>query len=769
MSKKSPRLWDRLSILLLLVCIWLPAAVLRSTGWAPDLDQVELLALIGVGLGLLVGRSKLSTVKAHGIFFVLTLIIPVWLFTARMTPANPWWTRLSLLAYRVNLAFAQVINGRLVQDSIIFIIFCSYFFWIIGYFTGYGFSRKWNPWQGLLAAAGIFGVIDFYAGEHIGTKWVGAILAFCLLLLAARLFWVYQKSVWKENGYFIERDAGETVFRVAGITAVILVLLSWNLQTIILSFTPGTPEHEKVSEFWKNIQSGMQNNFAALQSSTSLTGSYPGGMKLGDQAPIRQNPAFQVKILSTSGEIPRFYWRVRIYDEYKNGQWQAPEISNLNGPIMSAEQMDASPMFSRAKVQYIWQEGDGSIIPFTGRLGGLDIPYNFELYKDNGQVSGDGILFPGKPLAKDSLFILDSAVFSGSQDDLRSIAYSFPGEVGARYLQVPSTVPPRVIDLAKQIAVGDTVFERVQSVTEFLRNGYIYKSQISPIPAGRDPIDWFLFESKQGFCNYYASAEVILLRAAGIPARLAVGYSQGDATSDGFQIRLVNGHAWPEVYFPGAGWVPFEPTSSEADLPYSIGTTDNQNNPRDELSPEERRGQGLGNTGLQPNPGEETEGIATSPAKWIIPVILLVIATLCGVGIWLVAKKKAWKKPPRLSLIILRWLTAHHLHIPSWLAWWDWYTGLSDLARQYFWLEKLAVFSGLVSKLSGTPAELIIELTDAMPDQLPAARQFLDGLYMELYSREKDYPANECKAAGAALQKGLIKAIRERLFHISMK
>ena len=197
--------------------------------------------------------------------------------------------------------------------------------------------------------------------------------------------------------------------------------------------------------------------------------------------------------------------------------------------------------------------------------------------------------------------------------------------------------------MAKQIAVGDTVFERVQSVTEYLRTGYVYKSQISPIPAGRDPSRLVLFESKQGFCNYYASAEVILLRAAGIPARLAVGYSQGDPTSDRFPIRLVNGHAWPEVYFPGAGWVPFEPTSSEADLPYSIGTNENQNNPRDELSPEERRGQGLGNTGLQPNPGEHVEGIASSPAKWIIPVVLLVIAILCGVGIWLVIKKRPGK------------------------------------------------------------------------------------------------------------------------------
>jgi len=101
------------------------------------------------------------------------------------------------------------------------------------------------------------------------------------------------------------------------------------------------------------------------------------------------------------------------------------------------------------------------------------------------------------------------------------------------------------------------------NVTRYLRSQIAYKNRIPTPPTGRDPVDWFLFEKKEGFCTYYASAEVILLRAAGIPARLAVGYSQGERVENTFLVKLNDAHAWPEVYFPGIGWIEFEPTSNE--------------------------------------------------------------------------------------------------------------------------------------------------------------------------------------------------------------
>ncbi len=92
-------------------------------------------------------------------------------------------------------------------------------------------------------------------------------------------------------------------------------------------------------------------------------------------------------------------------------------------------------------------------------------------------------------------------------------------------------------------------------------------------PQGRDIIDWMLFDLKEGFCNYYATAEIVMLRLLGIPARLAVGYAQGerDAETDAFIVRQRDAHAWPEVYFPRYGWIEFEPTLNQRPLRRPVG------------------------------------------------------------------------------------------------------------------------------------------------------------------------------------------------------
>ena len=81
-------------------------------------------------------------------------------------------------------------------------------------------------------------------------------------------------------------------------------------------------------------------------------------------------------------------------------------------------------------------------------------------------------------------------------------------------------------------------------------------------------MDWVLFDLKQGYCNYYASAMVVMLRTMGIPARMAAGFAQGTWNSDeqAFVVEERDAHTWVEVYFPGYGWVEFEPTAAQAPL-----------------------------------------------------------------------------------------------------------------------------------------------------------------------------------------------------------
>ena len=108
-----------------------------------------------------------------------------------------------------------------------------------------------------------------------------------------------------------------------------------------------------------------------------------------------------------------------------------------------------------------------------------------------------------------------------------------------------------------------TPYDRVRSIERYLRT-FPYTLDVPHPPASRDLVDYFLFDLKEGYCDYYASAMVVLARAAGIPARLAIGYASGDYNekSRRFMVTGADAHSWVEVDFPNTGWVPFEPTAS---------------------------------------------------------------------------------------------------------------------------------------------------------------------------------------------------------------
>lgn len=136
------------------------------------------------------------------------------------------------------------------------------------------------------------------------------------------------------------------------------------------------------------------------------------------------------------------------------------------------------------------------------------------------------------------------------------------------WLQLPSTVPSRVRELGRRLVSGaPTRREAVLAVEDHLRARATYRLD-SPVPEeGEDAVDDFLFDSRTGFCEQFASAEVVLLRSAGVPARLATGFAGGDSTggdSAGGPWRTLRGsdaHAWVEVWFPERGWVSSDPTA----------------------------------------------------------------------------------------------------------------------------------------------------------------------------------------------------------------
>ncbi len=134
-----------------------------------------------------------------------------------------------------------------------------------------------------------------------------------------------------------------------------------------------------------------------------------------------------------------------------------------------------------------------------------------------------------------------------------------------QYLALPPDVPQRVLDLARTLTVdAATDYDKAAAIEKYVRT-FRYDLNVAAPPPGRDVVDYFLFDSKAGYCDYTASAMVVLLRAAGVPARMATGYAGGsfDYQRNAYVITGEQGHAWPEVYFSGIGWVEFEPTPSQ--------------------------------------------------------------------------------------------------------------------------------------------------------------------------------------------------------------
>jgi transglutaminase-like putative cysteine protease len=169
------------------------------------------------------------------------------------------------------------------------------------------------------------------------------------------------------------------------------------------------------------------------------------------------------------------------------------------------------------------------------------------------------------------------SVSTATESDLLAAGTGYPGWILDRYLQLPDSMPSRVIDLAQELTKDiETPYQKAMAICNYLRT-LEYTPDIEAPPEGTDGVDYFLFEVEKGYCQYFASAMTVLLRASGVPSRMVVGYGPGElmeqygprdimghlggarqGLQDTFVVR--NTHSWSEVFFPGYGWIAFEPT-----------------------------------------------------------------------------------------------------------------------------------------------------------------------------------------------------------------
>ncbi|MBI4283707.1 MAG: transglutaminase domain-containing protein, partial [Chloroflexi bacterium] len=184
-------------------------------------------------------------------------------------------------------------------------------------------------------------------------------------------------------------------------------------------------------------------------------------------------------------------------------------------------------------------------------------------------------LFPLKP---DRHYAVTASASSATAEELSRAGVNYPSRITDYYLQLPPTLPERVRQLSVTVTKeAKTPYDKALAIKRYLTQ-FTYTLEVKAPPQGVDGVDHFLFTQKSGNCVQFASAMTVMLRSVGVPTRFSSGYSPGewDATSSTATLRAKNRHTWPEVYFPGYGWIGFEatpPVDSEFEAIAGIGST----------------------------------------------------------------------------------------------------------------------------------------------------------------------------------------------------
>jgi len=769
-NKTNIRWGDWLSAILLIITMQIAAARLVATLWTKDLTMVHVITLLGTILGLALGKSIFK--RFWVVFFAVCygIILIPWQLGLILDVDTTWLDRLGILGVRLGAVLQELLAQKPVTDNILFLLLMAMLFWSLTIYAGVVLLREANPWKVIIPGGITIFVIHSFDPLLVSRSWYLAFYLFFALLLVARLVFIKNIVIWKERHTHTPPDIGFDFSRVTLVLSMILVFFAWNVPVVAETFKPAVEIWQTASKPWLKTKDRFSFMFASLRASVGLVQNFYGNaLPLGLGSPLSDRVVMEVQGPTSSPNGQRFYWEARIYDTYESNQWISTIQSrrdltsdsvDLNQPGADVRPVVTFTFFPHDPISNIYTVPEPLWVSLPSQA---YLVTNPDGTVDFSTIMSKDFIHPGDQ------YIVRSAVDAETVMELKSAGTSYPQWVLDEYLQLPTNITSRTKDLAEYIAAGlSNPYDIANAVTDYLRNHIEYKQSISQPPPNQERLDWFLFDYKQGFCNYYASAEVILLRSLGIPARMAVGFAQGErevppipqlppgvdqniireqiSETSTYVVRYKDAHAWPEVFFPGIGWAIFEPTVSQPALFRPSGdTTANPN--------ENQNGQGPDNTlnqqGLNDNrrnPGDNGPSLNNDQNTnfWTIGNIIKLIAllfalVLLGVVIWQV--RRGFKVMPFLERISLevperleKGLRRIGIRPPDFLVNWVFSMRLPGLSRSYLEINHALNRIGKKPAIQDTPHERTASLISAIPAASAPANRLLSEYQTSVYS-----------------------------------
>ena len=405
--------------------------------------------------------------------------------------------------------------------------------WIMAFLTDWGAMRLRLAFEPVFPSGLLFiftSIPPVSAEQNRITSTFIYATAIAVWAVAQRVYKLMQEDLWLPNherrGPFAVGRLGSALAAMAVIAGTIIgANLPWADADPVYSFSPQQDPTRVVVSPFVNIRS-----------------------RLVDQT--------NVELFTVTAEEPS-YWRIAGLDTFEDDIWKvagnfSPEDGDLPGQDLGGNRTELVQSVSIKALAAIWLPA--AFAPSSINEASTEVTWNSEtssLTVANDVPDSDGVTYT-----------VVSKVPAFSADELRAAPNDIPDEIAERYLDVPDGISPIMLSLARDLTADSTNrYDQMRALQDHFR-GYRYEVQLGP--RGDDPIETFLAE-RQGFCQQFAGTFALMARSLGVPSRVATGFTWGDQGVDeqGRTVYTVTGrhtHAWPEVYFQGLGWVPFEPT-----------------------------------------------------------------------------------------------------------------------------------------------------------------------------------------------------------------
>lgn len=609
-SEERPNLLETLlrhwlTLLLLAAMVLVSSWAIHQSGWATGTEAIFSTAAIGLLFGFFAAQTRWSTRKGWilgaivGIVYCFLLVSealpPVdrifqdalalllntltWilgavggLLSGRGVPqpippvdaASTFFTNASDFGVRILDWTRAGLSGTYSEDNGVFVFWITLVGWAIGYVATWGFFRH-NDVLIVALVPGVAMVINLaYSGQG---RWPFVLFLAATLLLMVRLNLHALHKRWESRKLDYATEVGLDVL----IASVILT----TAITFVATMAPRVGSNPISETFWtvfggewSEIDNTAKRLFSGVQNPSGV------GLILGSDnrlfsGPRRFSQPYRMYVTTDESNF-NGYWRGATFDAYTGYTWY-----NTSGTLLdrraNEEPIPPPPVSYRRPATFSFRIVDSpSDIVFAPDFPtSINIPYRVQVASSDTPLDYD-LLRARRIAVPDLEYTLESLVTTATEDQLLNAQGEVPDEI-RRYMQAPR-LPQRVVDLTRTVVRGkESQYEKALAIELFLRR-IPYSIAIPPPPADKDAVDYFLFEAKRGYADYYASTMVVMLRTVGVPARLAVGFATGryDVAQRRFVVTEKQAHTWPEVYFAGLGWIPFEPSPNQTPIDRGI-------------------------------------------------------------------------------------------------------------------------------------------------------------------------------------------------------